>query len=230
MSQGEPAGVPVDVRTRFDQFPATIKGAFVMRGADGNPHAVDLLESILGRVPAGESRPLSLGPLRVDVAPGRDLFVPFEVGIADLEPGWYAVHSTIRVDAGGTWSFLSKAFAIPWPKDQVRRGTVTVGRTVRSGRREFTIESVEMRGDCAVVAWRTERGEGQDQVRPALSLEADGTELEGLPPEARALSARSEAGGAGHSVFYPVPRRTSSLWLVVGPGHRSGTDRIQVSL
>jgi hypothetical protein len=222
--------MPVDVRTRFDQFPATIKGAFVLRGADGNPHAVDLLECVLGRIPEGEARALSLGPVRVDVAPARDLFVPFEVGIADLEPGWYAVRSTIRVDAGGTWSFLSKAFAVPWQRELVRRGIVRVGRTVRSGRREFAVESLEMRSDCAVVAWRTERGLGEEAVRPVLSLEADGIELEGLPPEARALSVRSEAGGAGHSVFYPVPRRTSSLWLVVGPGQRAGSERIELSL
>src|SRR2546427_30058 len=32
----------VSVRTRFDRFPATVKGAFVVRGEDRDPHQVEV--------------------------------------------------------------------------------------------------------------------------------------------------------------------------------------------
>src|SRR6266508_1758923 len=132
---GSTETAPVDLRTRFDKFPATNKGAFVLRGADGNPHAVDLIESTVERIPTGPTRPVPVGQTRVDVAPGRDLFVPFEMPIGDLDPGWYALRSTVRVDAGATWSFSSRGFAIPWPTGEVRKGTVRVDRTVKAGSR-----------------------------------------------------------------------------------------------
>src|SRR6266508_2322300 len=62
---GSTETAPVDLRTRFDQFPATIKGAFVLRGADGNPHAVDLIASTVDRIPSGPTRPVPVGQTRV---------------------------------------------------------------------------------------------------------------------------------------------------------------------
>src|SRR4029079_17485992 len=85
------AALPIDVRTRYDRFPATIKGTFVLRGADGMPHRVLFESAALERMPTGSARPRGAGASIVDVPPGRDLFVPFEVSIVDLEPSWYAV-------------------------------------------------------------------------------------------------------------------------------------------
>ena len=150
--------MPVEVQTKFDQFPATIKGAFVMSGADGNPHAVDLEEAKLGRVPQGRTKDIPLEAVRVDVAPGRDLFVPFEVAVSDLEAGWYALFSSVQVDAGRSWTFFSRAFSVPWAREDVRRGTVKAGRTVMAGLDGFIVEAVEMRSDCAVVSWRSAAG------------------------------------------------------------------------
>ena len=163
MSEGD-SPRPVELRTRFDQFPATIKGAFVLQGADGNPHAVDIQRCEVARIPTGPTRPLPV-EARVDVAPGRDLFVPFETAIGDLEPGWYALHSTIRVDAGGTWSFSSRGFVVPWPRDQVRRGTVKVGAAVGAGPEGLVIEAVEMRGDCTIVSWHPAGSGGEDRPK-----------------------------------------------------------------
>jgi hypothetical protein len=217
--------MPVDVRTRFDQFPATIKGAFVLSGADGNPHAVDLLNSSIERIPTGDARPLALGRVRVDVAPGRDLFVPFEAGIGDLEPAWYAVRATIQVDGGKTWSFSSRGFSVPWAREAVRRGTIKVGKTVGTGRHQLVIEGVEMRTDCSVVVWRAI---GEDPEPPEISLLANGRELEVLPPDARPL--RSETGPIKHALFYPVPRAAGSLAIEVQTSARSATHKIGLSL
>jgi len=219
---GSAEAAPVDLRTRFDQFPATIKGAFVLRGADGNPHAVDLIASTVDRIPSGPTRPVPVGQTRVDVAPGRDLFVPFEMAIGDLDPGWYALRSTVRVDAGAAWSFSSRGFAIPWPTGEVRRGTVRVDRTVKAGSRPYQVESVELRADAAVLSWRLAGGlgragapetEGGDAAQGVLLV--DGLELEQIPEEARPLGSRPVPAGAGRAVFYPVSRRAASISVLV---------------
>jgi hypothetical protein len=93
---------PVGVRTRFERFPATLKGAFVLRGEDGDPHVVVLEGASLARLPSGRAVPVPTEPLQVDVAPARDLFVPFEAPVSELSPGWYEIRSTIRVDGGRT--------------------------------------------------------------------------------------------------------------------------------
>jgi hypothetical protein len=230
---------PVDVRTRFDQFPATIKGAFVMRGADGNPHAVDIQDCSIQRLPSGPGKTVSLGDVRVNVAPIRDLFVPFEVGIAELEPGWYAVRSNIRVDAGRTWTFASRAFAVPWPREQVRRGALKVGRTVRAGGEAVLIEGIDMRVDCTVVTWRSEVSSGRKPARavgsPAVlprppRLSADGVDLEALPAEARPAGGRPDPGGASRAVFYPVPKGTRSLRLVVTGSSGAESQPVEIPL
>jgi hypothetical protein len=182
---------------------------------------VDLIESTVDRIPSGPTRPVPLGHTRVDVAPGRDLFVPFEVTIGDLDPGWYALRSTVRVDAGGTWSFSSRGFAVPWPAGEVRKGTLRVDRTVKAGGRSYLVESVELRADGAVLSWRPVAGaghatvgkEGADPGRPVLL--ADGQELELIPEEARPFGARPVPPGAARAVFYPVPRRAASVSISV---------------
>src|SRR5206468_7130740 len=85
-----PVRVPVQVVTRFERFPASIKGAFVLRGGDGNPHSVRFQWAAVARVPKGPTRSIPLEDRLIDVAPGRDLFVPFEAPATDLDPGWYA--------------------------------------------------------------------------------------------------------------------------------------------
>ena len=79
------------VQTRYDRFPATVKGAFVLRGGDANPHLVRVVRAGIDSVSGGASKDISMGNVDVDVAPGRDLFVPFEAAIAELEPGWYVI-------------------------------------------------------------------------------------------------------------------------------------------
>jgi hypothetical protein len=230
MSESPP---PVDVKTRFDQFPATIKGAFVMRGADGNPHAVDLQECAIERLPSGPGgRSVPMGDLRVNVGPLRDLFVPFEIGVADLEPGWYALRATVRVDAGRTWRFSSRAFVVPWPREQVRRGTVKVGRAVRAGDESFVIDAVEMRADCTVVTWHREdpAGVSADAEVPGPRVLMEGAELDRLPPGVRPPVPRSDFGPAIRSVFYPVPKGNRTLVVLMTGTSGAESSPVELSL
>lgn len=221
--------VPVDVQTRFDQFPATIKGAFVMSGADGNPHAIDLEEAKVGRIPRGPSKDIPVEAVRVDVAPGRDLFVPFEVAVSDLESGWYALFSSVRVDAGRSWTFFSRAFSVPWPREAVRRGSLKPGQTIKVGSEGLVIETVDMRTDSTVVSWRPAT-EGSSEGA-TISVFADDRELEPVASKFRPLGPRPQTGPTIRSVFYPVRRGTSSLSLVVGgiSGQRSAPLRLPLA-
>ena len=126
--------VPIRVQTRFERFPASIKGAFVMAGADGNPHVVRIESADVVRSPGGVVKPVPLEDRQLDVAPARDLFVPFEVAVVEMEPGWYRLTTSVRVDGGRVWGFESRPFTIPWPRNDVRRGTVVVGRSVLADR------------------------------------------------------------------------------------------------
>jgi hypothetical protein len=146
--------LPVRVEPRFERLPTSIRGAFLLRGADGNPHAVRFEWARVARLPGGPAREVPVEDRVFDVAPTHDLFVPFETLLADLDPGWYAVRASVQVDGGRSYRFEGRPFAVPWPRDQVRRGTVVVDRTVEAGGLRFTIERVDLGGDCAVVAWR----------------------------------------------------------------------------
>ena len=79
---GEEQGI--SIRARFDHAPTSLKGALILRGEDANPHQVVLsdvrLVAVDGTWDAG--RALRLPGSTVDVAPRRDVFVPFEVGVA----------------------------------------------------------------------------------------------------------------------------------------------------
>lgn len=228
MSGGD-ATMPVDVQTRYDQFPATIKGAFVMRGADGNPHAVDLEEARVARVPQGPSKAIPIEAVRVDVAPGRDLFVPFEVAVSDLESGWYALFSSVRVDAGGSWAFSSRAFSVPWPREAIRRGNARVDRTITAGSEAFVIESIDMRADCSVVTWRPEAEDGSAEGA-SVRLFAGDRELEPVASKFRPLGERAHAAGSTRAVFYPVRRGAISLAVAVEARSGHASERLDVPI
>jgi hypothetical protein len=116
---------PVLVQTRYDRFPATVKGAFVLRGGDANPHLVRVVRAMIQPVSGGEAKDIAMGHVDVDVAPGRDLFVPFEAGIAELDPGWYVIAAEMQVDGSILLESASRPFSVAWPRGEVRTGSVS---------------------------------------------------------------------------------------------------------
>ncbi|HJP66242.1 MAG TPA: hypothetical protein VKA30_08060 [Actinomycetota bacterium] len=199
--------LPVDVSVRFERFPATVKGAFVMRGADGDPHGIRMEEAAVARVPQGPTKPMPMDEMVVvDVAPARDLFVPFEVSVSDLEPGWYAITCRIKVDAGRAYSFSSRPFPVAWPRGHNRRGVAQLGRSVRVGGARLQLDRVEMAPDHALVAWRV--GQADPEVTPVLTSGDDA--LDPLPPSAVAAVGRA-SGDERRAAFYPVPRASGRI-------------------
>ena len=81
----------ISVRARFERFPATVKGAFILRGEDPNPHQVAFRSARIVTVGGRGERPFAMPDNILDVAPRQDVFVPFELPVSDLEPGELAV-------------------------------------------------------------------------------------------------------------------------------------------
>ena len=54
---------PISVRARFERFPATVKGAFIFRGEDANPHQVVVGGARVSALGAGGSSPVPMAPV-----------------------------------------------------------------------------------------------------------------------------------------------------------------------
>jgi hypothetical protein len=143
------------------------------------------------------------------------------------------------VDAGRVFVFASRPFSIPWPRNDVRRGSIAVEKTVRAGKERIRIDRVEMGGDAAAVVWWPEAAGAAPAASGASDAEAppveailiaDGRELDVLPPHT-GRSGRSELRSRGEhrTVSYPVPRQTKSLAIAVRLTSGARSDLIEVS-
>jgi hypothetical protein len=221
---------PVRVQTRFERFPASIRGAFVLAGADGDPHAVHIVSAGLLRIGEGSTKPVPLEDRQLNVAPSRDLFVPFEVAVTDLEPGWYRLVSSVRVDGGRVWDFEGRPFTIPWPRSDVRRGVLSVERRTSAGGREYEIDRVELGSDAAVVVWRgPEESAGREPGGQAVLI-ADGVPLAEVPAIPGSKLSEPRVAGERRSVSYPVPRTTGRLEIVIRPASGKASKPVPVAI
>jgi hypothetical protein len=201
--------VAVDVV--FERFPASIRGAVVVRGRDPEPHQIRLEE--LAVVEAhGSGRPaheVPTGGVTVDVVPRGEILVPFDVPFSDLQPGWYAVSARVIVDGQQKVSGPDEPtrFLVPWPSEDVRKGVVDAGLTIRvPGSDGAVVERVECKADRAVVRWH--HGPGPDPDMPEFA------ELRVLAGSRRlpALDSTYDADtGARTTVVHPVLKRYRQL-------------------
>jgi hypothetical protein len=235
-AEADPAA-PVAVQTRFDRFPATIKGALVLRGADSYPHHVRLASADIVRLPDEAAKPVPFGDLIVNVAPARDLFLPFEAPISDLEPGWYVVRSEIQVDGGRSFVNQGRAFSIPWPRVEVRTGTVKVDAASNVAGRECQVDRIEMKADRTIVVWHEPHAaapapgsDDADQPAPPprteATLSADGRALPPVPAE----TGRDATGDERRATFYPVPKAAQKLRLTLRSPGQGEAKPIDVAL
>jgi len=209
---------PVLVQTRYDRFPATVKGAFVLRGGDANPHLARLLRAGIDLVPEGQVKEIPMGDVRVDVAPAKDLYVPFEVSITDLSPGWFVIASDIQIDGGDVLRAASRPFSVPWPRGEVRTGSTPVDATTSVGGRTVRVERIELKTDRTVVVWREEEADPEGEADIRAEVTAGGGALAAVPDP-------SEGSRLGErkSIFYPASRDVSLLALsfALDSGERS---------
>ena len=114
-----------------------------MRGADGNPHQVRLGATRVVELAGRGTAPMGVAPATLDVAPNRDLFVPFEFPVAELEPGWYAIECEVAIDGSPATVRPGKRFAVPWPRGSTRRDQVSLGRSIEVGGDEVRLHRLE---------------------------------------------------------------------------------------
>lgn len=207
----------ISVRARFERFPATVKGAFILRGEDANPHQVAFRSARIVTVGGREGRPFAMPENILDVAPRQDVFVPFELPVSDLEPGWYGLECELEVD-GFSGSFDGgRRFAVPWPRATVRRGQVKVDKKVKLGDGSVLIvDQVECGGDSIKVLFAV-----QPPGPVTAQLSADGARLEVLDIEI------DERTGRGKVTAYPLLRTVAVLgtgWKGRGRGAEGSLD------
>jgi hypothetical protein len=196
---------PVTVRTVFERFPASVRGAVAVRGADADPHQITLVGASVVELaaPSRGARDVSVQQATVDIAPHREVLIPFEIPLAGLDPGWYGVMAEVVVDGAERVKGPeehAKRFLIPWPRGAVRKGTVEAGLRIEvPGSKGADVDRVECKADRTVVRWRHEPGEaGSPPEFPELTVLADGRRLPVLE------SASDPFAGGRTTVVYPA--------------------------
>lgn len=205
------AARPVSVDTVFDRFPASVRGAVVVRGLDREPHQIRLVGAEV--VPAHDLargvHPVAAERATVDVAPHREVLIPFDVPFAGLEPGWYCVVAEVEIDGGAHLRGPDdggKRFVVPWPSAEVRRGDLRPNLELGGA----VIERVELKTDRTAVRWRPPEDAPDAELRLRLGSRR-------LP----VVEATDDPRGGGRvTVAHPVPKRATRLELEVTAGRR----------
>jgi hypothetical protein len=194
----------VSFRAAYERFPTSIKGAFVLRGGDGMPHQLRLVEARAADCGGRGSVAIPIEPAIIEVAPTMDTFIPFELSTMEMGAGWYQLECDVVVDGDVGTVRPGDRFVIAWPRAAVRRGTV---RVEVSG-----IVAVECAGDSIRISYEAEKA-------PSVKLSVDGASHPVLGVE------HDGDAAAGRIVGYPVLRQHRRL--VIEP---RDADPIEVDL
>lgn len=188
----------ISIRAHYERFPATIKGAFVLRGVGRDPHQVRIEQARVAEASGRGVHPMNLEPVTLDVAPHLDLFVPFEFLLAELEAGWYGLECDVLIDGIADVVRPGPRFPVAWPRASVRRGGVPIGKGVQTPAGTVRLSQVECSGDSIKVMFDAE-------TAPAVKLFADGASLPVLETEF------DREGGRGRVLAYPLLKSQSVL-------------------
>lgn len=202
----------VSIRAHLERFPASIKGSFVMRGADGNPHQVRLDDSRAVELAGHGSISMGVQPATLDVAPNRDLFVPFEFPVVDLAPGWYGVECWVAIDGSPETVRTGSRFVAPWPRGATRRDQIPIAKSVPVGGEKVRLDQLDCRVDTLEL-----RYEGAEAV---FTLSADGARIPVLETTFDAET------GSGALTAYPLLKMHHVLTIAM----RGASDPVDVSL
>jgi hypothetical protein len=166
----------ISIRAHYERFPASVKGAFVLRAADGQPHQVRLEGARVAEIAGAGGCSIDLAPATLDVAPNLDLFVPFEFATTDLGPGWFELVCDVAVDGVAGKEHPGERFPVAWPRASTRRGIVNIGRAVAAGDGKVRLEQLECTSDSVRVTYTADH-------HASIALTADGMKV-GLIGEA----------------------------------------------
>ena len=205
----------LSVRARFERFPATVKGAFILRGEDPDPHQVVLGQARIVPVPGGPGRPIAIASSTLDVAPRTDVFVPFESAVGDLEPGWYELECELEVDGVRGVYPGGRRFSVPWPRASTRRGAIPVKRAVDVDGVRVTVEQLDCAADHATLHLRA-----APATELTVTLTADRSSVPVLDVH------RDDERGAVTVTSYPILKSHRALDVGVRVGRASGSVEV----
>jgi len=209
----------ISLVAHFERFPATVKGAFVVRTGGRDPHQVAFHEARVVRVPGPGERQIHIEQVTLDVPPRRDLFVPFEFTISDLEPAWYGLEADVDVDGSPRTVGGGKRFCVPWPRSAVRAMSVRVDKRVKVGGSTVTVERCQSGTDGATLRFSIDPPQEM-----AVRLFADDRRLDVVEQEVEPVS------GRGTLKAYPLLRSHSTLRIEVAGKARGKGAGITVKL
>lgn len=209
----------ISLRAHFERFPATVKGAFVVRTEGRDPHQVAFHQARVVRAPGPGGREIHVDTVTLDVPPRRDLFVPFEFPISDLEPGWYGLEADVDVDGAPRTMPGGKRFCVPWPRSAVRSANVRVDKRVEAGGTTVTVERCQSGGEGLTLRYTVDPP--QDVT---VRLFVDGSRLDVVESEV------DPSSGKGTLKAYPLLRAHGTLRIEVGGKARGKGAEITVKL
>jgi hypothetical protein len=194
----------LSVRARFERYPATLKGAFILRGEDPDPHQIVLGPARIVSVTGGGGQPIAIAESTLDIAPKQDVFVPFETGVTELEPGWYELQLDAEVDGVRRTYPGGERFSVAWPRGSTRRGALPLTAVVKVGRVRFALDRLDCAPDHVTL-----RLTSAPPTDAEIALAADDADVPVLDVE------RDEATGAATVTAYPVLKSQSKLRIEV---------------
>jgi hypothetical protein len=208
----------VAIRAHFEKFPATVKGAFVLRSADRDPHQVVIRGARVTELSGAGAQPIELQAATLDVAPKLDFFVPFEFPVTELSAGWYCLETDVDVDGVSQIVRPDRRFSIAWPRATMRRGTVPVGEKVEiEGGPTVLVDRVECSGDSMTVHFSAEPAESV-----GWRFQADGIPIALLDTELDELT------GKGRVTAYPLLKTQRALTIELA--HKRGRAAMEILL
>jgi hypothetical protein len=188
----------ISIRAHYERFPATIKGAFVLRGEGRDPRQVRIEDARVIEVSGGGSQSIAMEPVTLEVAPHLDLFVPFEVPLTELGAGWYSLECDVVIDGVPDVVHPGDRFPVAWPRATVRRGPVAVGKSLDVSGDTVAIDQIDCAGDSIKIGFSATKA-------PTLKLTADGATVPVLDVQF------DEATGRGKIMGYPLMRTQRAL-------------------
>ena len=162
----------VSIRAHFERFPATVKGAFVLRGrrsrsAPGANRCGACSRDVgHGARSRSDWSRSSWTWRRISTCSFRS-----SSAITELAAGWYDLECDVAIDGDRENVRPPKRFAVPWPRATVRRGNMKVDKTARvEGGPNVHVEQVECGGDTVRVAYTVSPAE---EVAVRLAVDDD---------------------------------------------------------
>lgn len=188
----------ISIRAHYERFPATIKGAFVLRGEGRDPRQVRIEDARVIEVSGGGSQSIAMEPVTLEVAPHLDLFVPFEVPLTELGAGWYSLECDVVIDGVPDVVHPGDRFPVAWPRATVRRGPIPVGKSLDVSGDTVAIDQIDCAGDSIKIGFTATKA-------PTLKLTADGATVPVLDTQF------DDATRRGKIVGYPLMRTQRAL-------------------